>query len=68
MLPIESWEAAMESCESSTQPSGAVIGTMVPHFGHARICPTAEALVTFNFAAQDLQMMEKGSTDASLQG
>lgn len=44
-----------------TQPSGATTSSIVPHFGQPKIWPTADALVTFNLAAHDLQMIENGS-------
>jgi hypothetical protein len=56
-----------EICESDCegggdQPSGGVTCSIVPHFGQASNCPTAEALVTFKRAAHDLQMRENGCT------
>ena len=52
-----------ESATGATQPSGVVTSIIVPHLGHDRICPTADALVTFSRAAHDVQTIENGSTD-----
>lgn len=49
-----------------TQPLGGATLSIVPHFGHAKSWPTAEALVTFSFAAQDLQIIENGFNGASI--
>jgi len=57
---------ALDADAGGTQPLGGATLIIVPHFGHAKSWPTAEALVTFSFAAQDLQIIENGFNVASV--
>ena len=53
---------------SSDQSGGALISTIAPHLGHARIFPTIDGSRTFRRALQVVQGSEKSSTTVREKG